>query len=76
MRVDQVALQLAPEDIELKKSWRREHLSRDWLVRCLQSAWPGSTGGRGRATPPGGLAQAGGLRPPRLRRVMTAVRTS
>ena len=33
MRVDQVAVQLAPEDIELKKSWRRASISpRDWLI--------------------------------------------
>ncbi len=33
MRVDQVAVQLAPEDIELKKSWRCASISpRDWLI--------------------------------------------
>jgi alpha-ketoglutarate-dependent taurine dioxygenase len=33
MRVDQIAVQLAPEDIELKKSWRRASISpRDWLI--------------------------------------------
>lgn len=33
MRVDQVAVQVAPEDIELKKSWRRASISpRDWLI--------------------------------------------
>ena len=33
MRVDPVAVQLAPEDIELRKSWRRESISPDaWLI--------------------------------------------
>jgi len=33
MRVDQVAVPVAPEDIELKKSWRRASISpRDWQI--------------------------------------------
>lgn len=33
MRVDQVSVQLAPEDIEVKKSWRRESIAPDgWLI--------------------------------------------
>lgn len=33
MRVDQVSVQLAPEDIEIKKSWRRESIAPDgWLI--------------------------------------------
>jgi alpha-ketoglutarate-dependent taurine dioxygenase len=33
MRVDQVAVQVAPENIELKKSWRRDSISPgDWLI--------------------------------------------
>ncbi|HSE02595.1 MAG TPA: TauD/TfdA family dioxygenase [Methylomirabilota bacterium] len=33
MSVDQVAVQVAPEDIELKKSWRRESIApHDWLI--------------------------------------------
>ena len=33
MRVDQVSVQLAPEDIEVKKSWRRESIVPDgWLI--------------------------------------------
>ena len=33
MRVDQVSVQLAPEDIEVKKSWRRESIAPEgWLV--------------------------------------------
>jgi alpha-ketoglutarate-dependent taurine dioxygenase len=33
MRVDPVVVQLAPEDIELRKSWRRESISPDdWLI--------------------------------------------
>lgn len=33
MRVDQIAVPLAPEDIELKKSWKRESISPEgWLI--------------------------------------------
>jgi hypothetical protein len=33
MRDDHVAVQVAPEAVELKKSWRRESISpRDWLI--------------------------------------------
>lgn len=33
MRVDQVSVQLAPEDIEVKKSWRRESIAPEgWLI--------------------------------------------
>jgi alpha-ketoglutarate-dependent taurine dioxygenase len=33
MRVDQVSVQLAPEDVEVKKSWRRESISPEgWLI--------------------------------------------
>jgi alpha-ketoglutarate-dependent taurine dioxygenase len=33
MRVDQLAVQVAPEDVELKKSWNRESISPDgWLI--------------------------------------------
>jgi alpha-ketoglutarate-dependent taurine dioxygenase len=33
MRVDQVSVQLAPEDVEVKKSWRRESIAPDgWLI--------------------------------------------
>ena len=33
MRVDQVSVQLAPEDVELKKSWRRESIAPEgWLI--------------------------------------------
>ena len=33
MRVDQVAVQVAPEDVELKKSWTRESISPEgWLI--------------------------------------------
>jgi len=33
MRVDQVAVQLAPEDVEVKKSWRRESIAPEgWLI--------------------------------------------
>jgi alpha-ketoglutarate-dependent taurine dioxygenase len=33
MRVDQVSVQLAPEDVEVKKSWRRESVAPEgWLI--------------------------------------------
>ncbi len=33
MRVDQVSVQLAPEDVEVKKSWRRESIAPEqWLI--------------------------------------------
>ena len=33
MRVDQAAVQLAPEDVEVKKSWRRESIAPEgWLI--------------------------------------------
>jgi alpha-ketoglutarate-dependent taurine dioxygenase len=33
MRIDQLAVRVAPEDVELKKSWKRESISPDgWLI--------------------------------------------
>ena len=65
MRIDQLAVQVAPEDVELRKSWKRESISPEgWLIPlpgdCVARTRAATSSSSATQSPGSGISQPSG----------------